>query len=111
MCFLVVGNLMGKMSKNKGKRGELELSHWLSERGHPARRGQQYSGSPDSPDVECPSLPFHIECKRTETLSVYKALEQAQADSDAPGVVFHRRNNRDWVVILDANDFLELLNA
>ena len=102
---------MGKMSRDKGKRGELELSHWLTERGHPARRGQQFKGSPDSPDVECPSLPFQIECKRTETLSAYKALEQAQADSDRPGVVFHRRNNRRWVVILDAEEFMELIDA
>lgn len=102
---------MGKMSKNKGKRGELELADWLIQRGHPARRGRQFKGTPDSPDVLCPSLPFHIECKRTEKLSVYVALEQAQEDSDLPGVVFHRRNHRDWICILDANDFLELLNA
>ena len=102
---------MGKMSRDKGKRGELELSHFLTKRGHPAHRGRQFKGSPDSPDVVCPTLPIHIECKRTETLSVYKALEQAQADSDLPGVVFHRRNGRDWLVVLDANDFMELLNA
>ena len=71
---------MGRMSKNKGKRGELELSHWLTKRGHPARRGQQFQGSPDSPDVICESLPFHIECKRTEALRIYDALEQAQED-------------------------------
>jgi hypothetical protein len=102
---------MGKMSKNKGKRGELELSHWLTKRGFPAHRGQQYKGSHDSPDVVCPSLPIHIECKRSEVLRLYDALEQAQEDSDLPGVVFHRRNHRDWLVVLDAADFLELLNA
>ena len=102
---------MGRMSKNKGKRGELELSHWLTKRGHPARRGQQFQGSPDSPDVICESLPIHIECKRTEALRIYDALEQAQEDSDLPGVVFHRRNSRDWLVVLDADDFLGLLNA
>jgi Holliday junction resolvase len=92
---------MGKMSRDKGKRGELELSRFLIQNGHPARRGQQFKGTPDSPDVICESLPIHIECKRTETLSVYKAIEQANADSDLPGVVFHRRNGRDWVVCLD----------
>jgi len=100
---------MGKMSKNKGKRGELELAKFLIAHGHPARRGQQFKGGADSPDV-ISELPIHIECKRTETLSAYKALEQAQADSVLPAVVFHRRNHKPWIVILDAQAFLELIN-
>jgi hypothetical protein len=102
---------MGKMSKAKGKRGELELAHWLTGKGHPARRGQQFKGGPESPDVICPSLPIQIECKRTEALRLYEAVDQAKADSELPGVVFHRRNHRDWICILDANDFLELLSG
>ena len=99
---------MAKMSRDKGKRGELELAHWLTERGYPARRGQQFRGGPDSPDVIC-DLPFHIECKRTEKLSVYAALEQANLDSDLPGVVFHRRNLKRWCVVLDAEHFMGLI--
>jgi hypothetical protein len=58
------------------------------------------------------TLPFHIECKRTESLSAYKALEQAEADAgDKPAVVFHRRNRKPWITILTAEDFLKFLNG
>ena len=103
---------MGAMSRRKGKSGELELSKFLAEHGYPARRGQQYSGSPDSPDVLCESLPLHIEVKRTEKLSLYPALDQALTDAgDKPAIVFHRRNRKPWLVIMDAEQFLTLLNT
>ena len=98
-------------SRDKGKRGELELSHFLTGHGHPARRGQQYSGSPDSPDVICKSLPFHFEVKRTECLSLYPAMQQAVNDDGEGSVplVAHRRNKREWLAILRLDDLLELL--
>ena len=99
-------------SKQKGKRGELELAHWLTDRGYPARRGQQFKGTPDSPDIVCESLgDIHIECKRVETFNAYKALEQAKGDasSDQTPAVFHRRNGKDWVVVVSAEDFLKFL--
>ena len=34
----------GSRSRNKGKRGELELAHVLQEHGFDARRGQQFAG-------------------------------------------------------------------
>lgn len=98
-------------SRDKGKRGELELSHFLTEHGFPARRGQQFSGSPDSPDVICKSLPFHFEVKRTECLSLYPAMQQAVNDAGEGSVplVAHRRNRREWLAILRLDDLLELL--
>ena len=51
-------------SKRKGKRGELEWSKYLTKLGFPARRGQQFKGTAESPDVECDSLPLiHWEVK------------------------------------------------
>lgn len=98
-------------SKRKGARGELELATWLKERGHNARRGRQYSGSPDSPDVVCDSLPgIHIECKRVERFNAYAAIEQATADA-GPKVplVAHRRNRGDWLAVLKLSDLIDLL--
>lgn len=100
-------------SKRKGKVGELELAHFLTEAGFPARRGQQYSGSPDSPDVVCESLEdLHIECKRIESGhgSTYKWLEQSREDSgeDQIPIVCHRKNRKKWLVTLELEDFLEL---
>ena len=51
--------------------------------------------------------------KRVEAFSAYKALEQAVADSGGAGtpVVFHRSNARQWIVVLSADAFLDLVNA
>lgn len=100
-------------SKQKGKRGELELCQWLRENwGALARRSQQYKGTADSADVDFPEMPLHFECKRTESLSVYKALDQAAADcGDKLPVVAHRRSRRDWVFILNASDVLRLADV
>ena len=38
-------------SREKGKRGERELAAKLREHGYDCRRGVQYQGGPDSPDV------------------------------------------------------------
>ena len=101
---------MGMMSKRKGKAGELQVAKLLTDAGFPARRGQQFSGTPDSPDVICESLPFLVEVKRTEKLSLYPVIERAQQDAgDQPAVVFHRKNNKPWLTILSATDFLNLV--
>lgn len=100
---------MSVHSRNKGKRGELEVAELLRQHGFEARRGQQFAGGTDSPDV-VHSLPnFHIEVKRTETLSIYEAMMQAERDrksTDRP-IVFHRRSGKRWLVIMEAGDFLD----
>ncbi len=100
---------MSASQKNKGKRGELELARLLTLNGHPARRGRQYSGSPESPDVICPSLPFHIECKRAERINIYAALEQAEGDADGLALVAHRRNGKPWLAVMRLSDLLALV--
>lgn len=104
---------MGKInSKSKGKLGELEVSKLLQKHGFPARRGQQFQGSPDSPDVICETLDqYHIEVKRTEKFALWDAIDQATKDAGEgqTPLVFHRKNNRSWVVVLDAEEFLKLL--
>jgi len=59
---------MSKMSREKGKRGEREFCELLREHGFDARRGQQFAGGPDSPDVVT-DCPCHFEVKRTESFS------------------------------------------
>lgn len=97
-------------SRAKGCRGERELAANVREHGYTARRGQQYSGGGDSPDVVTDIPGLHIECKRVEVFNLYKSL--AQAKRDAAGkvpVVAHKRNRKDWVAVLNWNDFLNLL--
>jgi Holliday junction resolvase len=100
-------------SKQKGKRGELELAAKLRDLGYPgARRGQQFKGTPDSPDIADAIPGIALECKRTETLSLYKAMAQITKDAgdgEVP-VVVHRRNGKPWLVVLELDrifDFAE----
>ena len=100
---------MGKMSREKGKRGERELAKRLREYGYECRRGQQYSGAAGDADVT--GLPgIHIEVKRTESLRLYDALSQAKADAregELPAVM-HRKNNCEWVAIMPLWAFMEI---
>ena len=103
---------MGARERNKGARGERELTAWLTGRGYPARRGRQYSGNPESPDVVCADVPFHFECKRTERIRLYDAMAQAITDAgDKVPVVAHRRNRGKWLAVLRLEDLIALLEG
>jgi len=102
---------MGRASRDKGKRGEREAAAELGALlGVDARRGAQHKGGPDSPDVQLDGAAIHTEAKRTERLSLYAAMTQAQEDAPAGSVpiVWHRANNCDSVVILWTSDLLRL---
>lgn len=88
-------------SKQKGARGEREAAAALREvLGCDARRGQQYSGV-EGEDVVTSVDGVHFEVKRTETLSLYKAMKQATQDARGQvPVVLHRRNHEEWLVVV-----------
>ncbi len=96
-------------SRNKGKRGELELAGKLREYGYGCRRGQQFCGNNGDADV-VGLLGIHIECKRNERLNIYDAIDQAKRDArdiDLPAV-FHRKNHSDWLVTMRLSDWILL---
>src|SRR5438046_170574 len=69
-------------SREKGKRGERQWRDELRANGYAARRGQQFSGSAESPDVVCDALPWvHFEVKAVERLNIEEAMEQARGDA------------------------------
>lgn len=96
-------------SRAKGKRGELELAEFFRLNGVAARRGQQFHGGADSPDLVTDlDDEYHFECKRVEAGNPYDWLAQAIRDA-GPGkipVVCHRRNGKDWIAILRLEDFI-----
>ena len=100
-------------SKRKGKLGEREFAHALNDAGFAARRGVQYAGGPDSPDVVSPALPWlHIEVKRTQALNLADACAQAEGDSQGkPWIVAHRRNHAPWLVTMKAETFFDFLRG
>ena len=93
-------------SREKGRRGEVELAKVLREYGYEARRGQQYKGGADSPDV-IGIDGVHIECKRVETLNIEKAMQQSTRDAgDNVPVVMHRKNGEKWKVTMWLDDWV-----
>lgn len=106
---------MAVNGKRKGKTGELELAKKLKEHGYDVRRSVQYNGKAEEGQADLLGLPgIHIECKRTERLSLYDAVDQAKRDSKGKNqipVVFHRRNKCEWTAIMPLADFMEIYRA
>jgi hypothetical protein len=105
---------MGRMSKRKGAVGEREAAEKLNEvLGTRFRRGRQYCGGPESPDLAGDLPGLHVEVKRCERLSLYKALTQARRDAavDQVPAVMHRANNKPWVIVVDVEDLIRLLDV
>ena len=100
-------------SRSKGKLGELEAAHYLSGLFRlPVRRGQQFRGGADSPDV-VGLLGLHVEVKRVERLNVDAALEQSARESGTNEVplVLHRSNRKRWKMTFYGDDLLRFLDA
>lgn len=100
-------------SRRKGAEGERELARKLAYYGFDTRRGQQYHGGGDSPDVV--GLPgVHIECKRVEHLQIENAMAQSRRDAEGTDeipVVMHRRNREGWKVTMDLDEFMNMYLA
>jgi len=106
-------------SRNKGKMGEREFASLLREHGYDARRGQQFSGGADSPDVVSDALAWlHFEIKRVQNLNLTDACVQAERDQAKLGtngrkklawVVAHRRNHAPWLITMRADFFFDLI--
>ena len=96
-------------SKQKGKRGELELAHLLQTYGYPAERGVQYSGLKGNADVVGVEG-LHIECKRSERVTEEDFIKQAERDARKGQVpiVMYRRNGEEWKALLRLNIFMAI---
>lgn len=108
---------IGRASKAKGARFELEIAHWFLANGFPdAHRTAQYCGKTgNAGDVEgIPGL--HIETKHVERLNLYDAWHQAVHDNTAKGrgdipVIIHKRNREDTLVTLNLADFTKIFSS
>lgn len=97
-------------SRAKGCVGERELAEYLRARGHSARRGQQFSGGGDSPDVVSSIVGVHFEVKRVEAGNPYIWLAQAVRDAGKKTpIVAHRRNRQDWIAVMRLDDLMAMI--
>ena len=104
---------MSRSQQRKGADGEKELTSILRRAGYPVSWGgnKTYGAVPD-----VSGLPgVHIEVKRRERLNITEAMEQAERDADrfrdgAPAV-FHRRNQKPWLVTMRLSDWLTLYSS
>lgn len=102
---------MGKLSRDKGKRGEREVVALLRENGFEARRGQQFRGGSDSPDIVHDMTGFYIEVKLRQQLNLYDTMDVANNEKgeDEKALIFHRKDSKRWLVTIDAEDFLRIM--
>ena len=107
-------------SRRKGKVGEREFAALLRAEGIDARRGQQFAGGAESPDVVSKALAWlHVEVKRTQALNLADACAQAEGDcgrgapagQKKPWVVAHRRNHAPWLITMTAEVFFQFLRG
>ncbi len=108
---------MGRMSRSKGKRGELEACEALKDVWPNLQRvyGQARADS-SSPDIDGPGCPVFIEVKRQEKINVHAAMAQALVASrpvptidTRPPVIVHKRNRGEWLVTIRARDLARLV--
>lgn len=100
----------GKMSRDKGKRGERQFAALCRDKGYEVRRTSQYCGKTGDAS-DCVGLPgIHIEVKRVERLNLQEAMQQAIHDSGLKKIpiVAHRRNDCEWLITMQAEDWFKL---
>ena len=100
-------------SKRKGKVFELECANFLKQFGFDTRRGVQYAGGFDSPDVV--GVPgWHIECKRAKArIALHQAWEQIDRDRNnkMPGMLLWRVDRGEIHLDIRLSDLENLLQT
>lgn len=102
---------MSKMSRTKGKVGELEVVHMAWDNGFPkAKRtsdGQTQTGRGDIGGIPA----VYMECRRRESFSIWACMEEITekaATTDLPVLAF-RRNRTPWYGALLLDELFPLL--
>ena len=101
-------------AKRKGNKGEHEFARWLESNGIKAFRNSMSGGSIWKGDI-ANSLDLTIEVKTVKKLNVMDAWKQVSKDAsvahNSPILAIHYdgRPKGEWLMVLDNNDWLELI--
>lgn len=101
---------MGKKSRDKGLRGQQEVSILLRE-AFPwldPHSGAQYRKGGDTPDVV--GTPWWVEVKLTkQAMTMPKVMDKAalEANDGRPPVIFARIDHGEWLVTMRAEDWIK----
>ena len=100
---------MGKPSRSKGKRGELEVVKILNAHGYDVRRTPNSGGLHWKGDI-IGLDGFCVEVKRCESLQLPKWWSKLvlEAGRNMP-LLAHRRSNEEWLVTMRLQDLLGLM--
>ncbi len=110
--------MKSRSAKNKGKRLQNDVRDLILNKFKSLEEDDVKSTGMGQPgeDIQLSpfarkKFPYSVECKNQESLNVWKSLEQAEKYSTKkikPLLVFKRNRTKTYVV-LEINDFLELL--
>jgi len=102
---------MSKSQRTKGASGERELCAILSDvLGQAVKRNLAQTRGAEGGDITVGQ--FSIECKRRKGIAIYEWLDQAQRDAgDRIPIVAMRADGRRWVVAMDLDVFLPMLQG
>lgn len=101
---------MGKLSREKGKRGEREWANLCKQYGFDCRRTAQFCGKTGEAADVVGIDGIHQEVKWVERLKLRDAMEQAKRDCrDNIPIVAHKKNGKEWLVTMRGEDWLEMM--
>lgn len=101
--------MSGKPSRDKGRRGELELCKILSDALSLPVRRVPLSGAMEGHkgDLEVPGL--HVEVKRQETWHLQEWIRQMEDQSgDQMAALMFRKSRSPWYVLMTLSDWIAL---
>lgn len=101
---------MSKKQRNKGAAGEREVCHLIADKTGINVSRQLEQARDGGGDIK--ALGLNIEVKRRMRIgNIYDWMEQSKnacKENEKP-VVFCRADRKDWLVVLSADDFLDII--
>ena len=102
---------MGKAQRSKGHRFETDLCIELRAYFADVVTSRSESKRTDDKGVDfCYTAPFNIQAKAWEAAPSYHKVLKFMPDDDNLNVIFHKRNNKGTVVVMDKSTFYKLLD-